>query len=173
MKKNRQVSVIHRMYAGFSVMLILFIATVALTLDGTNRIHIQLEDVNKNTLPLVNLANQTSVNLLLADKLFKDFLNSHEPQKMQDYFDRFSIAHKNFSVTLQKLAQASDKHPELTTQLQALSKLEIRYFTAANEAMENHKDQLIAQQEPPLPAITDRLTRRNAPIHQWTRKYCY
>jgi methyl-accepting chemotaxis protein len=147
MKKVRQVSVIHRMYIGFSVMLILFIATVSLTLDGTNRIHIQLEDVNENTLPLVNLANQTSVNLLLADKLFKDFLTSQEPQKMQDYVDRFSIAHKNFSITLQKLAQYSDKHEELTTQLQALSKLEVRYFTAADEAMANYRAQLIAQQE--------------------------
>ena len=74
-KKKRQTSVIKRMYAGFMIMVLLVVATVILMLNGTNRIYKQLESVNENTLPLVTFANQTRVNLLTADKIFKNFRN--------------------------------------------------------------------------------------------------
>lgn len=52
MKNNRQTSVIKRMYAGFALMVALLVATVVLMLDGTSRIHRQLDSVTSDAFPL-------------------------------------------------------------------------------------------------------------------------
>ncbi|WP_019616542.1 methyl-accepting chemotaxis protein [Psychromonas ossibalaenae] len=146
-KKNRQTSVIKRMYAGFSVMVLLFVATVALMLNGTSRIHKQLESVNTDALPLVTFANQTSVKLLIADKIFKDFLTSQDPLRMQSYEDKFSAAQQDANDALNKLAKISADNPALNSQLSELLAIEKRYFSEVNKAMDNYKTQLNAQQE--------------------------
>jgi methyl-accepting chemotaxis protein len=146
-KKNKQTSVIKRMYAGFALMVLLFIATVTLMLNGTSHIYNQLESVNEEALPLVTFANQTSVKLLMVDKIFKDFLTTQDAQRMRDYEDKFSLAHQDFSAALVKLANISATNPALDTQLAELQSLESRYFTEAHNAMANYKTQLNAQQE--------------------------
>jgi len=145
--KNRKTSVIKRMYAGFTVMVLLFIATVALMLNGTSLIHTQLQSVNSNALPLVTFANQTSVKLLIADKIFKDFLTSQDTQRMQDYEKNFSLAQQDFSHALAKLAKISADNSALNSQLNELLALETRYFSESSKAMENYKTQLTAQLE--------------------------
>lgn len=147
MKKNRQTSVIRRMYAGFAVMVALLVTTVVLMLNGTSRVHQQLESVNSDALPLVTFASQTSVKLLIADKIFKDFLTSQDAQRMQAYEDNFSVAHQSFSDALKNLAEISANNPALNSQLSALLELEVRYFSESKKAMANYKTQLNAQQE--------------------------
>lgn len=145
--KDKQTSVIKRMYVGFTVMVLLFIATVMLMLNGTSQIHQQLQSVNSNALPLVTLANQTSVKLLIADKIFKDFLTSQETEKMLDYEGKFSLAQQDFNISLSKLANQSANNNALNNQLNELLALETRYFSESNNAMMNYKAQLNAQQE--------------------------
>ena len=146
-RKNRQTSVIKRMYAGFTVMVALFVATVILMLNGTSRIHSQLESVTSDALPLVSLANQTSVKLLSADKIFKDFLTSQDPQIMLAYEKKFKLLYNDFSSALKQLSDISKDNPALNKQLSAIYELEERYFSESNHAMENYRAQLIAQQE--------------------------
>ncbi|WP_022942493.1 methyl-accepting chemotaxis protein [Psychromonas hadalis] len=146
LKKMRQTSVIRRMYAGFTLMVILFISTVLLMLNGTSRVYQQLESVNSDALPLVTFANQTSVELLMADKFFKDFLTSQDLPRMDDYESKFSVAHQNFSLALAKLAEVSVDIPALSDQLNALFSLEKRYFSESNKAMNNYRAQLATQQ---------------------------
>ncbi|MDX1301419.1 methyl-accepting chemotaxis protein [Photobacterium sp.] len=147
MKKIRQTSVIKRMYAGFALMVSLLVATVILMLDGTTRIHNQLQSVTSDAFPLVSLANQTSVRLLAADKIFKDFLTSPNAERMQGYEEKFSLAHNGFSSALGKLSEISKDNPVLNSQLTALLALEDRYFSESQKAMENYRTQLSAQQE--------------------------
>lgn len=68
-----QGSVIRRMYAGFALIIIMFAVTVAIMMGGMSQIHSNFEGVSKTALPLVSLSNKTSVQLLSADKSFKDF----------------------------------------------------------------------------------------------------
>ncbi|MGR5457097.1 type II secretion system protein, partial [Vibrio alfacsensis] len=63
-----QGSVIRRMYAGFTLIVILFVITIMIMLSGMNQIHQYFGSVSKSSLPLVSLSNQTSVQLLSADK---------------------------------------------------------------------------------------------------------
>ncbi|MCW8329169.1 methyl-accepting chemotaxis protein [Photobacterium sp. SDRW27] len=147
MKKKRQTSVIKRMYAGFALMTALLVATVVLMLDGAARIHNQLDSVTSDAFPLVSLANQTSVNLLAADKLFKDFLTSQNVERMQGYEEKFISAHQDFSSALKQLSVISKDNSVLSNQLTALLALEERYFSESHKAMENYRAQLNAQQE--------------------------
>jgi methyl-accepting chemotaxis protein len=146
-KKSRQTSIIKRMYAGFAVMVVLFVATVTLMLNGTSRIYNQLESVNEDALPLLAHANQTSVNLLMADKIFKDFLTTQDPRRMQDYESKFALAHQSFSEALGQLADISAGNAALNNQLSALVALEERYFSESSKAMSNYKTQLATQRE--------------------------
>lgn len=146
-KQNRQTSVIRRMYAGFAVMVVLFISTVVLMLNGTSRVYQQLEFVSTDALPLVSIANQTSVKLLVADKIFKDFLTSQNLQRMQDYEGKFTLAQQEFTSALGELAKISVDHPALSEQFTALSLLEKSYFSESHVAMTNYRAQLAAQSE--------------------------
>lgn len=138
-------SVIRRMYAAFTMIVVLFIMTVVMMLNSTSTIHTQLESVTTTSMPLVTLSNQTSVQLLAADKSFKDYLTSQKPERMAEVKKHFTSAHNEFKVALANLKQATDTNPTLSSQLSALLKLEQRYFSEAAVAMNNYQAMLSAQ----------------------------
>ncbi|MGF1723266.1 methyl-accepting chemotaxis protein [Photobacterium nomapromontoriensis] len=147
MKTTKQTSVIRRMYTGFALLVILFAGALMMMLDGTSRIHQQLQNVTADALPLVSLSNQTSVRLLAADKIFKDFLTTHDPERMDAYETLFTNAHSAFLNALKQLIAASQHNTALSDQLKALIELEERYFREAYIAMKNYRTQLLAQTE--------------------------
>ncbi|MGR5145487.1 methyl-accepting chemotaxis protein [Photobacterium alginatilyticum] len=147
MRKKRQTSVIKRMYAGFALMVLLLVSTVVLMLTGTKRIHDQLESVTSDVFPLVSLVNQTSVRLLAADKLFKDFLTSNNTEKMQAYAEKYRLAHDSFDIVLGQLSEVSEGNSALVEQVALLAALKERYFSEAYVAMGNYRSQLIAEEE--------------------------
>ncbi len=147
MKKSSQTSVIRRMYSGFVVMVALFVLTIVLMLDGTNRIHNQLTTVTTDALPLVSISNKVSVKLLAADKTFKDFLTSQDPAAMKTYEADFHKATKEFASARQELVSIAESNPELTNYINALTALEQRYFAEAQVAMQNYRTQMLAGDE--------------------------
>ncbi len=147
MKKSSQTSVIRRMYSGFVVMVALFVLTIVLMLDGTNRIHNQLTTVTTDALPLVSISNKVSVKLLAADKTFKDFLTSQDPAAMKTYEADFHKATKEFASARQELVAVAASNPELTNYINALTALEQRYFAEAQVAMQNYRTQMLAGDE--------------------------
>ncbi len=147
MKKSSQTSVIRRMYSGFVVMVALFVLTILLMLDGTNRIHNQLTTVTTDALPLVSISNKVSVKLLAADKTFKDFLTSQDPAAMKTYEADFHKATKEFASARQELVAVAESNPELTNYINALTALEQRYFAEAQVAMQNYRTQMLAGDE--------------------------
>ena len=147
MKKKQHTSVIRRMYAGFAMMVILFTAMVFMMLDGTSRIHQQLQQVTDTALPLVSYSNQASVRLLAADKLFKDFLTSQDPARMDAYEGLFTDAHARFSDSLAQLVVLNRDNAEVQHQLTTLTAIEQRYFQEAQMAMVNYRTQMLAQHE--------------------------
>ncbi len=140
-----QGSVIRRMYAGFALIIIMFAATVAIMMSGMNQIHSNFESVSKSALPLVSLSNKTSVQLLSADKSFKDFLTTQNIERMNDMRNSFASAKDTFSQTLTELEVASNTHPDLIERVESLKQLENRYFTEADEAMNNYLAMFDAQ----------------------------
>lgn len=140
-------SVIKRMYAGFALIIVLFAVTIAIMMGGMNDIHGKFETVSKSSLPLVSLSNQTSVELLSADKSFKDFLTTENKQRMDEMRQEFAKSQQTFEATLSQLEVASQIYPSLAEPFSQLKELEQSYFTEAKEAMDNYKAMFAAQEE--------------------------
>ncbi|WP_425669525.1 methyl-accepting chemotaxis protein [Vibrio owensii] len=140
-------SVIKRMYAGFALIIILFAVTIAIMMGGMNDIHGKFETVSKSSLPLVSLSNQTSVELLSADKSFKDFLTTENKQRMDEMRQEFAKSQQTFEATLSQLEVASQIYPSLAEPFSQLKELEQSYFTEAKEAMNNYEAMFAAQEE--------------------------
>ncbi|MBT0340134.1 HAMP domain-containing protein, partial [Vibrio campbellii] len=140
-------SVIKRMYAGFALIIVLFAVTIAIMMGGMNDIHGKFETVSKSSLPLVSLSNQTSVELLSANKSFKDFLTTENKQRMDQMRQEFAKSQQSFEATLSQLEVASQIYPSLAEPFSQLKELEQSYFTEAKEAMDNYEAMFAAQEE--------------------------
>ncbi len=144
MKKKSQSSVIRRMYLGFAILVALFVITIIFMLDGVGRIHNQLKSITADALPLVSMSNNVSVQLLVADKIFKDYLTSQDPQAMTTYRTEFKKQTTVFQQARNQLQQITKNNPQLTKSIQALTALEQRYFDEATIAMTNYRSLLLA-----------------------------
>lgn len=140
-----QGSVIRRMYAGFTLIIIMFAITVTIMMDSMRQIHQNFEGVTSSVLPLVSLSNQTSVQLLSADKSFKDFLTTQNVELMNQRRQEFTQAQSEFQLLIDKLAAASAQHSVLEERISALRELEQRYFNEAYLAMTNYQAMFDAQ----------------------------
>ncbi|MGF1775946.1 methyl-accepting chemotaxis protein [Vibrio nomapromontoriensis] len=154
-----QGSVVRRMYAGFTLIVVLFVITIAIMLNGMSQIHQYFGTVSKTSLPLVSLSNQTSVELLSADKSFKDFLTTQNEERMTMRRNEFSESMDVFGSVLEQLAQASANVPELEARIGELREVHTRYGQEAQEAMDNYQSMFIAQEQ------VQQSTRRFQKLH--------
>ncbi|WP_394247377.1 methyl-accepting chemotaxis protein [Vibrio profundi] len=138
-------SVIKRMYAGFALIIIMFAITITIMMNSMNQIHKNFESVSNTSLPLVSLSNQTSVQLLSADKSFKDFLTTQSSERMTAMRSEFGVSQENFANTLSQLEAASANDTALLERITQLREMEQRYFTEAAEAMDNYEAMFVAQ----------------------------
>ncbi|WP_373941102.1 methyl-accepting chemotaxis protein [Vibrio chagasii] len=140
-------SVIKRMYAGFALIIIMFAVTITIMMNSMNQIHSNFESVSETSLPLVALSNQTSVQLLSADKSFKDFLTTQNAERMSAMRTEFAASQNAFSEVLGNLEAASQNNSSLIERITQLRAMEERYFTEADEAMNNYVAMFEAQEQ--------------------------
>ncbi|CDT02529.1 putative methyl-accepting chemotaxis protein [Vibrio coralliirubri] len=140
-------SVIKRMYAGFALIIIMFAVTITIMMNSMNQIHSNFESVSETSLPLVALSNQTSVQLLSADKSFKDFLTTQNAERMSAMRTEFAASQNSFSEVLGSLEAASQNNASLTERIAQLRAMEERYFAEADEAMNNYVAMFEAQEQ--------------------------
>lgn len=140
-------SVIKRMYAGFALIIIMFAVTITIMMNSMNQIHSNFESVSKTSLPLVALSNQTSVQLLSADKSFKDFLTTQNAERMSAMRTEFAASQNAFSEVLGNLETASQNNTSLIERITQLRAMEERYFAEADEAMNNYVAMFEAQEQ--------------------------
>ncbi|NLS13054.1 methyl-accepting chemotaxis protein [Vibrio sp. SM6] len=142
-----QGSVIKRMYAGFALIIVLFAFTITIMLRSTSQIHSNFETVSNTSLPLVTISNQTSVDLLSADKSFKDFLTTQSSSRMDELLALFGEQRKRFQQTINQLTKAAQAYPSLSDEIKQLKAIEEGYFTEAQEAMNNYQAMFAAQSQ--------------------------
>ena len=140
-------SVIKRMYAGFALIIIMFAITITIMMNSMNQIHSNFESVSETSLPLVALSNQTSVQLLSADKSFKDFLTTQNAERMSAMRTEFAASQNAFSEVLGNLEAASQNNTSLIERITQLRAMEEHYFTEADEAMNNYVAMFEAQEQ--------------------------
>ncbi|MEC6881110.1 methyl-accepting chemotaxis protein [Photobacterium piscicola] len=135
------------MYLGFAILVALFVITIMFMLDGVDRIHNQLKSITTGALPLVSASHNVSLQLLVADKIFKDYLTSQDPTAMAAYSVEFEQQTTLFQQARNQLQQVTKNNPQLEKSIQALTELEQRYFTEATIAMTNYHLLLLATNE--------------------------
>jgi methyl-accepting chemotaxis protein len=154
-----QGSVIRRMYAGFTLIVVLFVITIAIMLNGMNQIHQNFGSVSNTSLPLVSMSNQTSVQLLSADKSFKDFLTTQNEERMTIRREEFTVSMQKFGEALNQLSEVSQGIPELETAIAELRDVQTRYDQEAQTAMDNYQSMFAAQEQ------VQQSTRRFQKLH--------
>ncbi|WP_413110380.1 methyl-accepting chemotaxis protein [Thaumasiovibrio sp. DFM-14] len=147
MNQRRQPSIIFRMNIGFVFLVLVFVATTYLMQRSSKEIYQQLNTVNLEAYPLLSKANLASVRLLAADKVFKDFLTTQDPSRMEAYQQQFSKAEGEFQQSRHQLSGAAAQYTALSNQLIALEELENTYFTEAKLAIAHYQNKLFAAQE--------------------------
>ncbi|WP_297475137.1 methyl-accepting chemotaxis protein [uncultured Photobacterium sp.] len=135
------------MYLGFAILVALFVVTIIFMLDGVDRIHNQLKSITTGALPLVSASHNVSLQLLVADKIFKDYLTSQDPTAMAAYSVEFEQQTTLFQQARNQLQQVTKNNPQLKKSIQALTELEQRYFAEATIAMTNYRLLLLATNE--------------------------
>ncbi|WP_080173332.1 methyl-accepting chemotaxis protein [Photobacterium toruni] len=135
------------MYLGFAILVALFVITIMFMLDGVDRIHNQLKSITTDALPLVSASHNASLQLLVADKIFKDYLTSQDPKAMAAYSAEFEQQTTVFQQARNQLQQVTKNNPQLKGSIQALTELEQRYFAEATIAMTNYRLLLLATNE--------------------------
>ncbi|NOH81965.1 methyl-accepting chemotaxis protein [Vibrio sp. RE86] len=138
-------SVIKRMYAGFALIIVMFIITTWMMTRGMQQIHQNFEEVSNTSLPLVSQSNHTSVALLSADKLFKDFLTTQSFERMDQLATQFEQTKQDYSAQLAALETVSQNQNELASSIEQLKEMETNYFTEATQAMANYRAMFEAQ----------------------------
>lgn len=138
-------SVIKRMYAGFALIIVMFIITTWLMTRGMQQIHQNFEEVSNTSLPLVSQSNHTSVALLSADKLFKDFLTTQSFERMDQLATQFEQTKQDYNAQLAALEQVSRSNSGLASSIEQLKEMETNYFNEATQAMANYRAMFEAQ----------------------------
>ncbi|MDR9827407.1 methyl-accepting chemotaxis protein [Vibrio sp. FNV 38] len=139
-------SVIRRMYAGFTLIIVLFVITTYMMISGMNQIHTNFKSVSDVALPLVSQSNETAVRLLSADKSFKDFLTTENPARMAEAREQFGQAQTAFETSFRDLTSISSNNPTLAQEVTQLQEIEARYFEEADNAMDNYVAMFAAQE---------------------------
>ncbi|GAL25852.1 methyl-accepting chemotaxis protein I [Vibrio variabilis] len=164
-----QGSVIRRMYAGFTLIVVLFVITIGIMLNGMSQIHDNFGSVSNTSLPLVSMSNQTSVELLSADKSFKDFLTTQNEERMALRREEFSASMQSFGSALEELAQVSQGFPELEAAITELRDVQTRYDQEAQVAMDNYQSMFAAQEQ--VQQSTRRFQKLNTDLSVGMKEY--
>ncbi len=162
-------SVIRRMYAGFALIIIMFIVTTLMMMRGMQQIHQNFEGVSNTSLPLVSQSNQTSVALLSADKLFKDFLTTQSFERMDQLSEQFAQMKEAYNQQLSALEQVSVGQAELEQSIVQLKEMELSYFAEAEQAMGNYRAMFTAQEE--VQQSTRRFQRLHSELSVGMKEY--
>lgn len=162
-------SVIRRMYAGFALIIIMFIVTTLMMMRGMQQIHQNFEGVSNTSLPLVSQSNQTSVALLSADKLFKDFLTTQSFERMDQLSEQFAQMKEAYNQQLTALEQVSVGQAELEQSIVQLKEMELSYFAEAEQAMGNYRAMFTAQEE--VQQSTRRFQRLHSELSVGMKEY--
>jgi methyl-accepting chemotaxis protein len=140
-----QGSVIRRMYAGFVLIIVMFAVTVFIMMRGMNQIHSDFSSVGSQSLPLVSLANKTSLKLLSAEKAFKDFLTTRDESRMEERRSVFAQSEQDFNDVLAQLKKQTNHLNSLKGKTSELEALKNRYFDEAQTAMDNYQSMFSAE----------------------------
>ncbi|WP_432467921.1 methyl-accepting chemotaxis protein [Agarivorans sp. Z349TD_8] len=131
----KHISIVHRVNIGFGFLVLMMVLTNVLSLQTGNQFKLQLNVVTEEATPLVLQSSDFAVDLLTADKFFKDALTSTKPDAIKVSSKAFEQSEQEFVSSLATLRKMAQGNSELGSHLDSLSNLDERYFQVAKQVM--------------------------------------
>ncbi|WP_432453428.1 MULTISPECIES: methyl-accepting chemotaxis protein [unclassified Agarivorans] len=131
----KHISIVHRVNIGFGFLVLMMVLTNVLSLQTGNQFKQQLNVVTEEATPLVLQSSDFAVDLLTADKFFKDALTSTKPDAIKVSSKAFEQSEQEFVSSLATLRKMAQGNSELGSHLDSLSNLDERYFQVAKQVM--------------------------------------
>ncbi|WP_427976587.1 methyl-accepting chemotaxis protein [Agarivorans sp.] len=142
----KNVSIVHRVNFGFGFLVLMMVLTNILSLQTGNKFNQQLDLVTEEATPLVLQSSEFAVDLLTADKHFKDALTSQNVSAIQASGEAFAQSELVFVSSLGTLRSMAEGNTELESHLDTLNNLDQNYFRVATQVMQDYLAYLEAEQ---------------------------
>ncbi len=134
----KNVSIVHRVNFGFGFLVLMMVLTNILSLQTGNKFNQQLNLVTEEATPLVLQSSEFAVDLLTADKYFKDALTSQNVNAIKASGEAFEQSELVFVSSLSTLRPMAEGHTELKSHLDTLNNLDQNYFRVATQVMQDY-----------------------------------
>ncbi|MGY5453228.1 methyl-accepting chemotaxis protein [Agarivorans sp. MS3-6] len=131
----KNISIVHRVNIGFGVLVLMMVLTNILSLQTGSKFNQQLSLITEEATPLVLQSSKFAVDLLSADKYFKDALTSIDPETIKASSASFEQSELDFVSSLGTLRSMAEGNAELQSQLDTLNTLDQGYFQVAKLVM--------------------------------------
>ena len=132
-------SILQRVYLGFAILVAVMAATSVLTFRSQSELNQALDQVTRQTMPLVIASSQTQISLLSANKWLTDVLTEQDLKQIPAEVAELQQAKAQVDQTLATLAQQAAEHPELQSELGALNQLVKDYLQLTETLPTEHQ----------------------------------
>lgn len=126
--KIADLSILHRVYLSFAVLIGVLIAGSMLNYSSQNQLNSALVSVTEEAAPIVLLANKLEVSLLSTNKRLTDVLSEKDPQQLLELTKELETSRKLFTQSLDNFKQQADKLPLVKTYVPTLEKASKSYL---------------------------------------------
>jgi len=141
----KNISIVHRVNFGFGFLVLMMVLTNILSLQTGNKFNQQLNLVTEEATPLVLQSSEFAVDLLTADKHFKDALTSQNIDAIKASGEAFAQSELVFVSSLGTLRSMAEGNTELESHLDTLNNLDQNYFRVAAQVMQDYIAYLAAE----------------------------
>ena len=126
--KIADLSILHRVYLSFAVLIGVLIAGSMLNYSSQNQLNSALVSVTEEAAPIVLLANKLEVSLLSTNKRLTDVLSEKDPQQLLELTKELETSRKLFTQSLDNFKQQADKLLLVKTYIPTLEKASKSYL---------------------------------------------
>ena len=132
-------SILQRVYLGFAILVAVMAATSVLTFRSQSELNQALDQVTRQSMPLVIASSQTQISLLSANKWLTDVLTEQDPKQIPAEVAELQQAKAQVDKTLATLSQQAAAHPQLQGDMATLTKLVSDYLQLTGTLPTEHQ----------------------------------
>lgn len=132
-------SVVRRVLGGFVLLVGLMILASVISGIAIATLNRNLSSVAGELVPLVDQANKVGIELLSANRHFKDVITSRQNSAMDQSEQAFAASREEFQQQLQALKTMAASYPALSDALAPLETIDDQFFDLANVTMRDYR----------------------------------
>ena len=126
--KIDDLSILHRVYLSFAVLIGVLVAGSMLNYSNQNQLNSALVSVTEEASPIVLLANKLEVSLLSTNKRLTDVLSEKDPAQLTELTKELTSSRALFTASLDNFKHEAEKLPLLESYVPTLDKASKGYL---------------------------------------------